>query len=57
MEKKTFRIALGILAVIAVALVWLNCTVKRGPEPDRVIQMANARIEWTGAGYNGIYGR
>ena len=57
MEKKTFRISLGIMAAVIAALVWVNCTVKRGPEPDRVIRMANARIEWTGAGYSGIYGR
>ena len=57
MEKKTFRIALGIMTLIIGALVWMNCTVKREPEPDRVYQMADARIEWTGAGYNGIYGR
>ena len=57
MEKKTFRISAAILAVVLGALIFLNCTVQRGPEPDRVIGMANARIEWTGAGYSGIYGR
>ena len=57
MEKKSFRIALGIMTVIIGALVWMNCTVKRGPEPEGVFPMADARIEWTGAGYNGIYGR
>ena len=57
MEKKTFRISLGIMAAVIAALVWVNCTVKRGPEPDRVIRMANAGIEWTGAGYSGIYGK
>ena len=57
MEKKTFRISAAILAVVLGALIFLNCTVKRGPEPDMVIQLAHARIEWTGAGYNGIYGR
>lgn len=57
MGKKSFRIALGIMTVIIGALVWMNCTVKRGPEPDRVFPMADARIEWSGAGYNGIFGR
>ena len=57
MRKKSFRIALGIMTVIIGALVWMNCTVKREPEPDRVFPMADARIEWTGAGYNGIFGR
>lgn len=57
MEKKSFRIALGIMTVIIGALVWMNCNVKRAPEPDAVYPMANARIEWSGAGYSGIYGR
>ena len=57
MEKKTFRICAAIMAAVLGALIWLNCTVQPGTKPDRVIPMANARIEWTGAGYNGIYGR
>ena len=57
MEKKTFRICAGIMAVVIGALIWLNCTVQPGTKPDREIPMANARIEWTGAGYSGIYGR
>lgn len=48
---------MGILAVIIAALVWLNVNVKAGVEPDVVYPMVNARIEWSGAGYSGIYGR
>lgn len=48
---------MGILAVIIAALVWLNVSVKVGVEPDVVYPMVNARIEWSGAGYSGIYGR
>ena len=57
MGKKSFRIALGIMTVIIGALVWMNCNVKREPEPDAVYPIVNARIEWSGAGYSGIYGR
>lgn len=57
MEKKTFRICAAILAAVLGALIFLNCTVQHGPKPDRVIPMANSRIEWTGAGYSGIYRR
>ena len=57
MEKKTFRICAAIMAAVLGALIWLNCAAERGPKPDKVIPMANARIEWTGAGYSGIYGK
>ena len=57
MEKKTFRICMSIMVLVIAALVWLNCTAEKGPEPDTVYQMVNARIEWSGAGYSGIYGR
>jgi hypothetical protein len=57
MEKKTFRICAAILAAVLGVLIWLSCTAERGPKADKVIPMANARIEWTGAGYSGIHGR
>lgn len=57
MEKKTFRIWLIILAAVIGALIWLNVSAERGPEPEMVIPMANRNIEWTGAGYDGIYAR
>ena len=57
MEKRTFRIWAGIMAAVIGALIWANVSVKPRTKPDAVIEMANNRIEWTGAGYNGIYGR
>ena len=57
MSKKSFRICLSVMMVVIAALIWMNCTAERGPKPDKVIPMANARIEWTGAGYSGIYGK
>ena len=57
MEKLSFRIALGILAVVMVVMILLNVQQARGLEPDVVVPMTNSRIAWSGAGYNGIYGR
>ena len=48
---------MGILAVVIAALVWLKLGVQRGVEPDVVYPMVNARIEWSGAGYSGVYGK
>ena len=57
MNKKTFRISAGIMAVIIGALIFLNIKQDSRQDWDACFEMANARIEWTGAGYNGIYGR
>lgn len=57
MSRKSFRIALTLMAVVIAALVWLNVNVQRGPEWEASYQTANSRIEWTGAGYSGIYAR
>ena len=55
MKKQNMVIA--VLAAVVAALIWLNVNVKVGVEPDVVYPMANARIEWSGAGYSGIYGK
>ena len=57
MERKHFRICAGILAVLIGGLIWLNVSATGGTEPDAVYPMVNRGIEWTGAGYSGIYGR
>ena len=57
MSKRTFRISVGILAVIIGALVFLNVQQDNRRDWDACYEMANARIEWTGAGYSGIYAR
>ena len=46
-----------IAALVIAALVWMNVSAEKGPEPDEVYPMVNARIEWSGAGYSGIYGK
>ena len=57
MKMKKQNVVIAVLAAVVAALVWLNVNVKVGVEPDAVYPMVNARIEWTGAGYSGIYGR
>ncbi len=54
---KKCSIVIAALIVTVGALVWANVSLKRGPEPDLVLPMVNARIEWSGAGYSGIYGK
>ena len=51
------KIAVVILAAVIAALVWLNVSAEKGPEPDLILPMANAHIEWSGAGYSGIYNK
>ena len=51
------RMGMVLLAAVIAALVWLNVNVKGGVEPDVVYPMVNARIEWSGAGYSGVYGK
>ena len=56
-EERRFYLTIGILAAVIGALIWANVSWKPREAWDVCIGMANARIEWTGAGYNGIYGR
>ena len=55
MGKRGFLIMMAAVAVILLAEVGIM-TRDRGPEPDITYAMVNQRIEWTGAGYSGIYG-
>ena len=48
MRKSSIMIA--ALVMVVAALVWLNCTAEKGPEPDAVYPMANQRTEWQYAG-------
>jgi multidrug efflux pump subunit AcrB len=57
MSKRTFWIGMSIMTVVLGMLIFLNIWMEREPEPDVSFRMANSRIEWTGAGYNGIYAK
>lgn len=57
MEKRTFCVLLSIISTVIALLIWLNISVKQETPYDAVYEMANKRIEWSGAGYSGIYAR
>ena len=52
---KTLAAIFCLLAVIIAGTVGLILE-NRPMEPDVVYPMTNRNIEWTGAGYSGIYG-
>lgn len=58
MERRTFWITLSVLLAIMAAMIWLNAEKANKTEGWAVeYEMVNRNIEWTGAGYNGIYER
>ena len=57
MSEKTFRISMGILAVILGMLVFFSIRVPEDKNWDVCFEMVNRNVEWTGAGYNGINDR
>lgn len=57
MSRKTFRIFICIMAVIIGALIGMNVAQENRKTWDVEYEMANKRIVWAGAGYNGINGR
>ena len=57
MDKKNFRISLAIMTVIIGALVFLNVRQAQSHDWDVCYEMANRNIQWSGAGYNGVYGK
>lgn len=57
MEKRAFCVLLSIISTVIALLIWLNISVKQETPYDAVYEMANQRIEWSGAGYSGIYAR
>ncbi len=55
-EKAIFAVVLGVIAVILAA--WFAfAPVEKHTAPDQIFPMANQRIEWSGAGYDGIRAR
>ena len=55
MDRRGFWITMAAVVVMILAEVGI-LTQESGPEPDVTYPMVNSRIEWTGAGYSGIYG-
>lgn len=55
-EKAIFAIVMGLIAVVLAA--WFAfAPVEKHTAPDQIFPMANQRIEWSGAGYDGIRAR
>ena len=59
MGRKSFAICAGIIAVVMGIMLYLNFWWKPAPnyEWTEIIEMANQKITWEGAGYDGIYTR
>lgn len=57
MSGKTFKILISVLAVVISILAWANIEQDNRKDWDVCYPMANQNVEWTGAGYSGIYGR
>ena len=58
MSRQNFVITLSVLLVIIGTLIFLNVKqANRKPDWDFCGDLPNKHITWTGAGYNGIYGR
>ena len=57
MSRKSFVIVFSVLMALIIALDWWAIRDAETKTWDVCYQMANQRIEWTGAGYSGIYGR
>ncbi len=57
MGKVSFRICLGIILAAIAVLIFFEIRMQREPAWTVCYEMTNKHIEWTGAGYNGIYGR
>ena len=53
MSKRCFRISACVVAAALAALIWANVSLDRRQTWDVCYEMANRRIEWTGAGYAG----
>ena len=56
-SRKRFFLLAGIAIAAVIALLWVSFGKATGSKYDVCYEMTNQRIEWTGAGYNGINGR
>ena len=55
MKKKTFRIFIGIMAVVLAVLIGLNSKEDQRKDWDTCYEMANANISWQQTYYPGAW--
>ena len=48
MSRKTFRIAVSILAAVIAALIWMNISLEHEKTWDVCYEMANRHVEYRG---------
>ena len=56
MERRGFIIGMSVILSVIMVLAGILMRQNRRLEPDVTYTYVNQRIEWTGAGYSGIYG-
>ena len=57
MSKGKFWIVAAVLAAFTAAVVWIGLSEAERPAWDVCYEMTDRNVEWSGAGYSGIYGR
>lgn len=55
MSRKAFVVALSVIMTVILGMIITAVRFRPEPAWDVCYEMVNSRIEWTGAGYNGIY--
>lgn len=56
-EKAIFALVVGLIMIVLAVWFAFFVPVEKHTVPDAVYPMANQKIEWSGAGYDGFRGR
>ena len=56
-RKVSIALRIILVALVAFAVYTVITTAQAGKDWDVSYPMVNSRVEWTGAGYNGCWGR
>lgn len=55
-EKAIFAGVVGLIMIVMAVWFAFFVPVERHTAPDQIFPMVNQNIEWSGAGYDGIWG-
>ncbi len=55
-EKAIFAGIVGLIMIVLAVWFAFFAPVEQHTAPDQIFPMVNQRIEWSGAGYDGIWG-